>query len=93
MLWTLDHLDDLDADFRTFFGISGIGDGIFPDDMTGPRFLALAYRTGAYEGVMAARIARELETDTPRSVASDITEVPSDRAALRAHPAFAGLVD
>lgn len=41
--------DDLDADFRRFYRIDGIGDGEY-GDLSGPRFLALAERCLAYEG-------------------------------------------
>jgi hypothetical protein len=47
--WVLDYLPDLEADFLAFYGV---------DDMLalpGPRFLRLASRTVAYEGVMRAR--------------------------------------
>jgi hypothetical protein len=48
--WIPDYLDDLDADFRVFYGV--------PDmlhDLPGPKFFALAERVFAYGGVMTAR--------------------------------------
>lgn len=51
------HLEDLEADFRTFYRLT-------PEDvmeMSGPHFLALAYRITAFQGVMAARVAAEQE--------------------------------
>ena len=49
MLWVVDHLDDLDADFRAFYRIDDM------EQLDSVRFLRLAYRTYAYGGVMAAR--------------------------------------
>ena len=54
MVWILDHLDDLDADFLAIYGINE------PlDSLSGPRFFKLAYRVSAFNGVMAARIAAQ----------------------------------
>lgn len=58
LIWLLDHLDDLDADFRVFYGIAGIGEEIF-GDLSGPRFFALAFRTIHFRGVMRDRIMSE----------------------------------
>jgi hypothetical protein len=71
MAWVLDYADDLDSDFRVFYRKSW-------DEMvateTGPRFFALAYRTGAYQGVMAARY-EEQENPT---VGSDTAQAPDE---------------
>lgn len=48
--WVTEHVADLDADFLAIYGI---------DDMLSlpaARWLRLAYRVSAYEGVMAARL-------------------------------------
>jgi hypothetical protein len=58
LVWLLDHLDDLDADFRVFYRITGIGEEIF-GDLSGPRFFALAFRTIHYRGVMRDRVMSE----------------------------------
>lgn len=87
----LDHLDDLDADFRAFFrypvagDAPGIGDEVF-GAMSSTRFFALAYRSTALSGVMAARVAAE----QPEAREHGVVEVPSDPGVLAAHPAFAG---
>ncbi len=97
----LNHLDGLDADFRVFYRIDGIADGIFPASLTAPRFLALAHRTGAYEGVMAARIAEADREDqpagngaqAPAQRAAGVEQVESTPAVLKAHPGLAGLIE
>lgn len=101
MLWTLDHLDDLDADFRVFYRIDGIGDERFPLGLTAPRFFALAHRSAAYEGVMAARVAEEMaEQEKPGNTrqappqrAAGVELVESNPAVLAAHPVFGDLID
>ena len=79
-MWVLDHLDDLDADFRVFYRIDDI------ESLTGPRFLALALRVFAYQGVMAALAA---EQDNP---GTEVRQVESTREAISADPALAELV-
>jgi hypothetical protein len=68
----LDHLDDLDADFRVFYGLD-----IDRDDIDGPTFFALARRVFAYGGVMAARFREQ------QAVAGDpdMPQVPAARPA------------
>jgi hypothetical protein len=61
VLWVLDHADDLDADFLAIYGID-----LDVYDMDGPRYLALAHRLPAYQGVMAARVDEERD-DAPAS--------------------------
>jgi hypothetical protein len=95
VLWVTDHMDDLDADFRVFYRVEGIGEEDF-GGMTGPRFFALAERTFAYEGVMAARQAAEQAERSPSSPTAarpDVREVPSDQAALKMDPVLSGLID
>jgi hypothetical protein len=73
----------LAADFRVFYRLT-------PKKalrLSGPEFMALAFRTSAYDGVMAARIrAEQEETD------GETTVVAPTREAVLADPAFAGLV-
>jgi hypothetical protein len=52
MMWILDHLADLDADFRVFYRMSWKQ---AVADTTGPELMALAWRVSVYQGVMAAR--------------------------------------
>lgn len=66
--WTVDHLDDLDADFLALYGID-----LSTDDITGPRFFARARRTFAYQGVMRARWEQEQEKAQPRPVSPSHT--------------------
>lgn len=58
--WVLDHQADLDADFLAFFGID-----LDQDDITGPRYYALAHRVSAYGGVMSARIEEQRDQQEP----------------------------
>lgn len=51
----LDHQRDLWADFRVFYHLSPTEALALP----GPEYLALAYRTPVYQGVIAARIERD----------------------------------
>lgn len=87
-MWVLDHLDDLEADFLVFYGMH-------PQDilaLSGPRFFALAYRAGAYDGAVAARIAQQEPAGPAQGRAADKT-VEGSRAALQADPALAGVID
>lgn len=78
----LDHLDDLESDFRVFHRI---------DDMysiPGPLFFKLAFRIPAYGGVMRALVEAELaeeQGDSPgpgMQGQSDAREVPATPGAL-----------
>jgi hypothetical protein len=83
----LNHLDDLDADFRVFYRVDDIG------TLTGPRFLALALRVFAYQGVMAARVAEQ--QDTPQQHGqhgTEVRQVEPTRAAITADPVLSQLV-
>ena len=51
-------MDDLDADFLAIYRID---DPL--ETLSGPRFFKLAYRAAAYNGVMAARIAKQQEEE------------------------------
>ncbi len=57
-MWVVDYLDDLESDFSVFHRV----DDIYALD--GPRFLRLALRIFAYDGVLAARLRAEQE-DAP----------------------------
>jgi len=54
VIWVLDHKYDLEADFRAFYHL----DHRSMYRLDGPRFFALATRTMAFSGVMAARAAK-----------------------------------
>lgn len=83
-MWTLDHLDDLDADFRVFYRVDDI------EGLTGPRFLALALRVFAYQGVMAARVTER--HDSPHANGTEVRQVEGTKTAITADPALSGLV-
>lgn len=55
----LQHLDDLDADFRAFYQIAGIGDMEF-GDLSSARFFALAERCVCYPGAVRSVFISEL---------------------------------
>lgn len=61
----MEHINAVDADFRVFYGIDGIGDGYIPDDISGPRFIALCEALPGYKGAtrlwMEAVAAEEAE--------------------------------
>jgi hypothetical protein len=67
IVWVLDHLADLDADFLAIYRID-----LEEDDISGPRFFSLAHRLPAYSGVMAARIEaeRDQQDDRPAPTAA-----------------------
>lgn len=84
MGWIITHLDDLEADFRTFYRLT-------PADvarMSGPHFVALAVRLTAYSGVMAARAAAEEQKTESRS-----GYVESSAASIQSNPALSDLID
>lgn len=81
----LDHLDDLDADFRVFYRIDDM------EVLPGPRFLALALRVFAYQGVMAARVAAQQDKGTTTH-GTEVRQVESTKQAITADPVLAGLV-
>lgn len=59
-VWVLEYEADLDADFLAIYGLD-----LEVCDMSGPRYLALAHRLSAYQGVMAARVEEEHEEPEP----------------------------
>lgn len=73
-MWVLDHLDDLDADFLACYGID-----LAVDEVSGPRFFALAHRVAAYGGVMSARQDEQQEQVQDRGGPS-ATPAPQARA-------------
>lgn len=79
----LDYLDDLDADFRVFYRVDDI------ERLPGPRFMALALRVAAYQGVMAARMA---EQQGSNSDGGEVRQVEATRGAVQADPALGSLV-
>jgi hypothetical protein len=84
-MWVLDHLADLEADFLVFYRVEDI------ESLTGPRFLSLAMRVFAYQGVMAALAAAQQDNGASRN-GTEVRQVEPTRAAVLADPAFAGLV-
>ncbi|MGW0837555.1 hypothetical protein [Streptomyces prunicolor] len=60
-MWVLDHENDIDADFLAIYGLD-----LYEQEITGPRYFALAHRLTAYQGVMAARVEEERD-DRPTS--------------------------
>lgn len=87
-MWVLDHLADLEADFLVFYRIDDI------EDITGPRFLSLAMRVFAYQGVMAARAMAQEETASGGSHrnGTEVRQVEGSRAAITADPVLGQLV-
>lgn len=86
----LDHLADLEADFRAIYRI---------DDMrslSGPRFFRLAWRVAAYSGVMAARVNAQADDDEQpaRRGAStgQVERVEPTRTAIEADPILSSLI-
>lgn len=63
MIWVLDHRRDLEADFRAFYHLSPKQSQALP----GPEFLALAYRSMVFPGVMAARAAKIRDDEQRRT--------------------------
>ena len=61
------------------------------ETLPGPRFLALAVRAFAYQGVMAARAANQ-QDDSGQAHRTEVKQVDPNRNAVLAHPAFDGLV-
>lgn len=73
LLWVLDHLDDLDADFLAVYGID-----LEQADVSARRYFALAQRLPAYQGVMAARYEEEREQqDSPTPTRTSSTAPPA----------------
>lgn len=81
----LDHLDDLDADFRVFYRVDDM------EALPGPRFLALAVRVFAYQGVMAARATAQQDKGMTTH-GTEVRQVESTKQAITADPVLAGLV-
>lgn len=72
VVWVLDHLDDLDADFLAIYGID-----LEDQEIGAPRYFALAHRLPAYQGVMAARIEEEREQQQPASTPTRTSSTPA----------------
>jgi hypothetical protein len=84
VLWVVDHVDDLDADFCAFYGT--------PDMMAlpGVRWLRRAYRVFAYEGVMAARVKALQDEDGTTPV--QVADGPLTATTVRVTPALADVI-
>lgn len=77
VMWVLDHEADIDADFLAIYGID-----LLEQEVTGPRYFALAHRLTAYQGVMAARVEEDREdrpADRPTSTRTSTTAAPEGR--------------
>jgi hypothetical protein len=81
VIWVIDHKRDLEADFRAFFHLGPREARSLP----GPEFLALAYRTMVFPGVMASRAAKIREDQTRRtgSRSGETRVKPSTAAVLQ----------
>lgn len=64
VLWVLDHLRDLDADFLRFYRLD-------IRQVDGPRLLALAHRVAAFGGVMTMRVGEAQDGATSAAPRSD----------------------
>lgn len=69
--WVLDHTDDIDADFLAVYGLD-----LDTYPISGPRYLALAYRLPVYQGVMATRVEAE-RADRPQQPVAAPEERPT----------------
>lgn len=87
----VDHPRDLAADFRAFYRLSWRHALMLP----GPEFLALAYRTPAYGGVMAARIEQGRDDGGTRVDDGDtrVRQVEGRRSAITADPVLSSVID
>ena len=85
-MWVLDHLPDLEADFLVFYRVEDI------EALSGPRFLSLALRVFAYQGVMAARVMEQQERGSATTSGTEVRQVESSRAAISADPVLGELV-
>lgn len=68
------YLDDLESDFSRFHRI----DDIY--QMDGPRFMRLAWRVSAYQGVMALRLNAQQPRDEEVTAPSAATALPPSMA-------------
>lgn len=77
--WVVDHLDDLEVDFRVLYRIDD------PWSLSGPEFFQLATRTFYYQGTMAFRAMEESEDqDQPRGGYTAEQEINHNTAAAKA---------
>lgn len=72
VLWVLDHVDDLDADFLAIYRID-----LERDEISARRYFALAHRLTAYSGVMAARTEAERDEPAGRSTPTRTSSTPA----------------
>lgn len=81
-MWMVDHLDDLESDFSVFHRV----DDMY--SMPARRFVSLANRLPAYQGVMTIRAEEQADRSAPAVPGSVVSD--SD---MRTDPAIAGLVE
>lgn len=80
ILWVTEHLRDLEADFLVFYRIADL------TQIPSAQFFALALRTPAYSGVMAARMAQERSKGTPQaSGAHGLSRGPTTKITEQEH--------
>lgn len=77
-----DYERDLDADFLALYGID-----LEEDNVSGPRYFALAHRLPAYQGVMAARVENERDEtpDQPYRPSTTPAQAPSNGQPREVH--------
>ncbi|MFI5473213.1 hypothetical protein ACIA6D_23605 [Streptomyces cacaoi] len=76
LLWILDHLDDIDADFLAIYRID-----LERDEITARRYFALAHRLPAYQGVMATRVDEERDEHNPSATPTRTSSTPAPTGA------------
>lgn len=77
VLWVLDHLADLEADFLAWYRIDNL------EQMESAKFFRLAERVAAYDGVMRARVLQEAEQQKKRPRPRGATTPSTQRRHLR----------
>lgn len=91
-MWILNHLDDVDSDFRVFHRVDGVADGQY-GGLTAERFFALAERLPTYHGAVrqvALAEQQENKPDRPEQIgagagAGKDMGVGRDQFAARSH--------
>lgn len=71
--------DDLDADFRRFYRIDGVGEGEY-GDLSGPRFIALAERCLGYDGALLRALQKLARQEADRE--AEEQAIATDEAKL-----------
>lgn len=82
------HLNDVEADFRAFYGLTPAAVA----RMSGPHFLALAWRLPAYSGAVAGRMASYEQEETGRN-GGTATVIDSTPMAIQTNSALSDVID